>query len=61
MKRISIHLDISIVGWIDANTDNRSHFIREAILREYYRQMEIENEIAKRAISLNQQLKEAEK
>lgn len=48
MKRISIHLDISIVEWIDANTDNRSHFIREAILREYYRQMEIENEISRR-------------
>ena len=48
MKRISIHLDVSIVEWIDANSDNRSHFIREAILREYYRQVEIENEIVRR-------------
>jgi len=48
MKRISIHLDESILQWIDSQAKNRSHFIRQAIEREYQRVREIELEILSR-------------
>lgn len=43
MKRISIHIELSLLEWLDSHSDNRSELIRRLLLAEYEKQRYLDN------------------